>query len=72
MVLSGRAPGWVSRWGRPDGGTARTAEQGAPHVGETGRERGEELAERVEGPVVHQHGLDLGDRAGPDSWLQAT
>ena len=64
VVLSGRAPGWVSRWGRRDGGTARTAEQGAPHIGETGRKRGEELAERVEGPVVHQHGLDLGDRAG--------
>jgi len=64
VVLSGRAPRWVSRWGGRNGRTARAAEQRAPHVGEAGSERGEELAEGAQGTLVHQDGLDLGDRAG--------
>ena len=34
VVLSGRAPRWVSRWGRRDGGAARAAEERAPHPAE--------------------------------------
>jgi drug/metabolite transporter (DMT)-like permease len=62
VVLSGRAPRWVSRWGRRDGGTARLSEQRAPHAGEAGGQRGEELTEGAQGTLVNQHGLDLRDR----------
>jgi drug/metabolite transporter (DMT)-like permease len=62
VVLSGRATRRIGGRRRVQRSTARAAEQGAPHAGEAGGQRGEELGERVQGAVVHEHGLDLRDR----------
>jgi drug/metabolite transporter (DMT)-like permease len=63
VVLSGRAPSWVGRGSRVQRRAARAAQERAPHAGEPGTQRGEELRERAQRALVHQDGLDLGDRA---------
>jgi drug/metabolite transporter (DMT)-like permease len=62
LVLSGRATRRIGGRRRRHGGTPRAAEQRAPHAGEAGGQRGEELAERGHRPVVHEHRIDLRDR----------
>ena len=66
VVLSGGAAGRVGRRGRAHGRAARAAEQRAPHAGEAGGQRSEELGQRVERAGLDEHGLDLrdGTRAG--------
>jgi drug/metabolite transporter (DMT)-like permease len=63
LVLRGRAPSRIRRRRRRDPAGARTAEERPPHAGETGAQRGEELAQRVEGSLMQEDGLDLGHRA---------
>ena len=63
LVLSGGGAGRrVSRRRRLDRAVAGTAEQRTPDAGEAGRQRGDELGQRVQRPRLHQHGLDLRDR----------
>jgi hypothetical protein len=64
VVLSGRAPGRVGGLWRANRRAARAAEQRAPHAGEAGGQRGEELSERAGGGLAHHHGLDLRNGAG--------
>jgi drug/metabolite transporter (DMT)-like permease len=62
--LSRRAPRRVGGLWRANRRAARAAEQRAPHVGEAGGQRGEELGERAGGVLAHHHGLDLRNGAG--------
>jgi drug/metabolite transporter (DMT)-like permease len=63
LVLSGRAARRIGGRRRVQRRAPRTAEQRAPHAGEAGGERGAELGEGVHGALLHEDGLDLGNRA---------
>jgi len=64
LVLSGGgARRRVSRRRRLQRTAAGATEKGAPHAGEAGRQRGDELGKRVQRPRLDQHGLDLRDRS---------
>jgi drug/metabolite transporter (DMT)-like permease len=64
VVLSGRgATRGVSRRRRVHRAAAGAAEQRAPHAGEAGGQRGDELGKRVQRTGLDEHSLDLRDRA---------
>ncbi|HET8759148.1 MAG TPA: EamA family transporter [Solirubrobacteraceae bacterium] len=64
VVLSGGgAARRVSRRRRVHGAAAGAAEERTPDAREAGRQRSDELAERVQRLRLHEHGLDLRDRA---------
>jgi uncharacterized membrane protein len=63
LVLSGRAARRIGGRSRMQRRAPRATEQRAPYAGEAGGQRGAELGEGVQRSVVHEDGLDLGNRA---------
>jgi drug/metabolite transporter (DMT)-like permease len=63
LVLSGGgAARRVGRRRRLDRAVTRTADQRTPHAREAGRQRGDELGQRVQRPRLDQHGFNLRNR----------
>lgn len=63
LVLCGRAPRGIRGRSGVHRATARAAEQSPPHPGEAGRQRSDELGERMQRPLLDEHCLDLRDGA---------